>query len=280
MAPIVLTPRKGASSFSTVRKCRVDRPKRCPRPGLPERFEHPMRSLHIPCARSIYPGGESDRCISQRRRRVTGQWTIAGYRPPKRRLRKRYDPRIRPRRWNPRMPYQQFRDMSADDRRALVMLGAAVRIARRRMGLTAASARRANRGEPDSHLADGVRQGLGHGHRDVRAGRLGARGTDPARRLPALPPVRLRVTLATADGRNTWRCPCSTCVSLGAWDPTMGADEPSTIDPTMGAGEPSDHRPALMHPSDSAQVYGCGSRRTGPRPTEERQVSRVIRCET
>lgn len=34
------------------------------------------------------------------------------------------------------MPYQQFREMSVTDRRALVILGAGIRIGRRRMGLT------------------------------------------------------------------------------------------------------------------------------------------------
>ncbi len=34
------------------------------------------------------------------------------------------------------MPYEQFREMSDQDRRSLLMLGAAVRIARHRMGLT------------------------------------------------------------------------------------------------------------------------------------------------
>jgi hypothetical protein len=34
------------------------------------------------------------------------------------------------------MPYQQFREMSVTDRRALVILGAGIRIGRRRLGLT------------------------------------------------------------------------------------------------------------------------------------------------
>ena len=136
------------------------------------------------------------------------------------------------------MPYQQFREMSDHDRRALVMLGAAVRIARHRMGLT--QRQLAERTGVSQTAISRMERGKVWGMAIVMFARV-AWALEERTPLGGCPHFHL------CDFGARWRQLMAEHVArpkfdlrgLGAWDPTMGADMPAL------------DRPDLMHPSDS-----------------------------
>jgi DNA-binding XRE family transcriptional regulator len=135
------------------------------------------------------------------------------------------------------MPYQQFREMSDHDRRALVMLGAAVRIARHRMGLT--QRQLAERTGVSQTAISRMECGKVWGMAIVMFARV-AWALEERWPLGGCPHFHL------CDHGARWRqlmaehvaLPVFDMRELGTWDPRMDADEPSPRAVATNAEEP------------------------------------------
>jgi DNA-binding XRE family transcriptional regulator len=135
------------------------------------------------------------------------------------------------------MPYQQYREMSDQDRRALLMLGAAVRIARHRMGLS--QRQLASRTGVSQTAISRMECGKVWGMAIVMFARV-AWALEERTPLGGCPHHHL----CSLGGR--WRQLMAEHVAmpkfdfrdLEGWDPTMGADGFDAEDDTMTAEDP------------------------------------------